>query len=52
MIGFSSDVFSPKKFMSIEERIPMKASISDTELLDLAIKVYENNIELFKQTDL
>lgn len=47
MIGFSSDLFSPKKFMSIEEKIPDKDCISEAVLLEKAMSIYENNKEAF-----
>lgn len=43
MIGFSSDVFSQKKVMSIEEKITAKNKLTESELLDRAIEVYKSN---------
>lgn len=43
MLGFSSDVFSSKKFLSVEEKVLDKNKLSDSELLERAIVVYEKN---------
>lgn len=48
MIGFSSDVFSSKKFLSVEEKVQEK-NLSDSELLEKAILVYQNNKHIFSQ---
>ncbi len=47
MVGFSSDIFNPKKFMSIEERVVEKKILTESELLDQAQKVYEKNKEAY-----
>lgn len=47
MIGFSSDVFSSKKFLSVEEKILDKKKLSDSELLERAIAVYDKNKHIF-----
>lgn len=43
IVGFSSDVFSEKKVMSIEEKIIVKKKLTESELLERAIEVYKNN---------
>lgn len=49
MVGFSSDVFTSKKFLSIEERVKDKKELLESELLNRAKTVYEKNQGAFSK---
>lgn len=47
MLGFSSDIFNTKKFLSVEEKILDRGPLSESDLLDRAIDIYEKNRDIF-----
>jgi len=51
MIGFSSDIFNPKKLLSVEERIQKGESTDEISLLRRAESVFENNKGFFVGVD-
>lgn len=47
MLGFSSDIFNTKKFLSVEEKILDRGPLSESDLLDRTIDIYEKNKDIF-----